>query len=179
MDVVRQRRRQHGAALRGALDPYIRFVAQTQSNDYSINIMVEGLASEPEVTFSSSPDLPEEEVIAQLLFGTSFSNMSAFQAAQLVSAAATLSGQGGDSLTGRLRQGLGLSDLDVTSTDDGGTEVSAGAYISDNIYSEIVADSEGNNKVNINLDLSDSLTVKGSADNEGNTGVGIFFEKDY
>ncbi len=165
--------------LRGALDPYIRFVAQTQSNDYSINIMVEGLASEPEVTFSSSPDLPEEEVIAQLLFGTSFSNMSAFQAAQLVSAVATLSGQGGDSLTGRLRQGLGLSDLDVTSTDDGGTEVSAGAYISDNIYSEIVADSEGNNKVNINLDLSDSLTVKGSADNEGNTGVGIFFEKDY
>ncbi len=161
--------------LRGALDPYLRFVAETTSNEYLINIVLEGLASEPEITFSSSPDLPEEEVLAQLLFGRDFSDMSAFQAAQLVSAVATLSGKGGGGLGDR----LGLANFDVTSTSDGDTQVSAGTYISDNIYSEIVADSSGKNQINLNLDLTPSLTVKGVAGNDGDTGVGIFFERDY
>ncbi len=165
--------------MRGALDPYLRFVAQTQSNEYTINIVLEGLASEPTVSFTSSPDLPQEEVLAQLLFGRNFSEMSALQAAQLVSAVATLSGKGSGGLNGRLRNEFGLSDFDVTSTEDGATQFSAGAYISDNVYSEVVADSEGNNTINLNLDLTPSLTVKGSAGNDGSTGLGIFFEKDY
>ncbi|MEO0772467.1 MAG: translocation/assembly module TamB domain-containing protein [Pseudomonadota bacterium] len=165
--------------LRGALDPYLRFVAQTTSNEYTINIILEGLASEPNISFTSAPELPQEEVLAQLLFGRDFSDMSALQAAQLVSAVATLSGRGSGGLQGRLRDQLGLADFDVTTTDDGATQFSAGAYISDNIYSEIVADSEGNDEINLNIDLSPSLTVKGSAGNDGNTGVGIFFERDY
>ncbi|MEM6588637.1 MAG: translocation/assembly module TamB domain-containing protein [Pseudomonadota bacterium] len=165
--------------LRGALDPYLRFVAQTTSNEYTINIVLEGLASEPAISFTSSPDLPQEQVLAQLLFGRDFSEMSALQAAQLVSAVATLSGKGSGGLQGRLRDQLGLADFDVTTTDDGATQFSAGAYISDNIYSEIVADSEGNDEINLNIDLSPSLTVKGSAGNDGNTGLGIFFERDY
>ncbi|MEL7278850.1 MAG: translocation/assembly module TamB domain-containing protein [Pseudomonadota bacterium] len=165
--------------LRGALDPYLRFVAQTTSNEYTINVVLEGLASEPNVSFVSSPELPQEEVLAQLLFGRDFSQMSALQAAQLVSAVATLSGQGSGGLTGQLRDGLGLADFDVSSTADGATQFSAGTYISDNIYSEVVADSDGNNEINLNLDLTPSLTVKGSAGNDGNTGLGIFFERDY
>ncbi|MEL7012012.1 MAG: translocation/assembly module TamB domain-containing protein [Pseudomonadota bacterium] len=160
--------------LRGALDPYLRFVAQTTSNEYTIDIVLEGLLSEPEITFSSSPFLPEEEVLAQLLFGRDFSNMSAFQAAQLVSAVATLSGKGGDGLGSR----LGLANFDVTSTADGETQVSAGTYISDNIYSEVVADSAGRSEIHLNLDVTDSLTVKGIAGND-DTGVGVYFERDY
>ncbi|MEQ9259396.1 MAG: translocation/assembly module TamB domain-containing protein [Roseovarius sp.] len=165
--------------LRGALDPYLRFVAQTQTDDYTISVVLEGLASSPDVTFSSSPDLPQEEIVAQLLFGRDFASMSALQAAQLISAVATLSGRGSGGLTDRFRNSLGLADFDVTSTADGATQFSAGAYISENIYSEVVADSEGNNQINLNLDLSDSITVKGSAGNRGNTGLGVFFEKDY
>ena len=165
--------------LRGALDPYLRFVAQTTSNEYTVIIALEGLASEPALSFTSSPELPQEEVLAQLLFGRNFSDISALQAAQLVSAVATLSGKGSGGLQGRLRDQFGLADFDVTTTDDGATQFSAGAYISDNIYSEIVADSEGNDEINLNIDLSPSLTVKGSGGNDGNTGLGIFFERDY
>ncbi|WP_397544374.1 translocation/assembly module TamB domain-containing protein [Roseovarius salis] len=165
--------------LRGALDPYLRFVARTETDELSVNVVLEGPASAPEVRFTSSPDLPQEEILAQLLFGRSFDRMSAFQAAQLVSAAATLSGSGGVGFTGRLRDTFGLSDFDVTSTDGGATRFTAGAYISENIYSEVSADSEGNNQINLNLDLSRSLTVKGKASNDGDTGIGIFFEKDY
>lgn len=165
--------------LRGSLDPYIRFVARTETDDLIVNIILEGLASAPNVTFTSSPDLPQEEIIARLLFGKGFSEMSAFQAAQLVGAVATLTGRGGGGLTGQVRNALGLSDIDITTTESGATEFSVGTYISDNIYSEISADNEGNNEINLNLDLTSSITVKGRASNDGNTGLGIFFEKDY
>ena len=165
--------------LRGALDPFLRFVARTESDDITVDIVLEGLASEPEVRFTSSPDLPQEEIIAQLLFGRSFGDMSAFQAAQLVAAVATLSGHRAGGLTGRLRNSLGVSDVDITTSEGGATEFSVGTYISDNIYSEVTADSDGNNQINLNLDLTSSVTVKGGASSTGDTGLGVFFEKDY
>jgi len=165
--------------LRGALDPWLRFVATTDADDITVQVILEGLASAPDVRFTSTPDLPQEEILARLLFGRSFSKMSAFQAAQLVGAAATLSGRGGGGLTGTLRDTFGLSDFDVTTTAGGATEFSAGAYISENIYSQVATDSEGRNRIELNLDLSRSVTVKGRADSEGDTGIGVFFEKDY
>lgn len=165
--------------LRGAFDPYLRFVASTESEDATLRVVIEGLASAPEITFASTPDLPQEEVVARLIFGRGLDKISAFQAAQLAAAVATLAGRMDDGLLGGLRESVGLSNLDVTTADDGSTQLSAGAYVSENIYSEISADSEGNQQIDLNLDLSRSVTVKGRLDSEGSTGIGIYFEKDY
>ncbi|WP_306150971.1 translocation/assembly module TamB domain-containing protein [Roseovarius sp. MMSF_3281] len=164
--------------LRGALDPYLRFVAETDAGEITARIIMEGLASAPEVSFTSSPELPQEEVIARLIFGRGLDKISGFQAAQLASAIATLRG-GGPGILGTFRSELGLDDLDVTTTEDGATEVSAGSYISDNVYSEISADSDGRQQIELNLDVSRNVTVRGSASSDGNTGIGVFFEKDY
>ncbi|QFT81917.1 Translocation and assembly module TamB [Roseovarius sp. THAF27] len=163
--------------LRGALDPYLRFVAETENDGILVRTIIEGLASSPSVTFESVPDLPQDEAVARLLFGRGLEDISAFQAAQLVAAAATLSGQRSGGLD--IRGALGLSDLDVSTSEDGATQVTAGAYLSENLYSEVTADSEGNQEINLNLDIGRNVTVKGSTSTTGNTGVGIFFEKDY
>jgi translocation and assembly module TamB len=164
--------------MQGSLDPWLRFVAETTIDDVDVQVIIEGLASAPEVRFASSPDLPQEEIVARLIFGRGLDNISPLQAAQLASAVAKLSG-GGSGLVGRLRSGFGLSDLDVKQTAEGDTEVSAGTYISDKIYTEVTADSAGRQKINLNLDLSRNLTAKGSAASDGDAGIGIFFEKDY
>ncbi|MDZ7709621.1 MAG: translocation/assembly module TamB domain-containing protein [Roseovarius sp.] len=164
--------------MQGSLDPWLRFVAETAIDDADVQVIIEGLASAPEVRFASSPDLPQEEIVARLIFGRGLDNISPLQAAQLANAVATLSG-GGGGLVGRLRGGIGLSDLDVTQTAEGDTEVSAGGYLSNNIYTEVTADSAGRQKINLNLDISRNLTAKGSAASDGDTGIGIFFEKDY
>jgi translocation and assembly module TamB len=164
--------------MQGSLDPWLRFVAETTVDDTDLRVIIEGLASAPEVRFASSPDLPQEEIVARLIFGRGLETISPLQAAQLASAVATLSG-GGGGLVGRLRGAFGLNDLDVKQTAGGDTEVSAGTYISDKVYTEITADSTGRQKINLNLDLSRSLTAKGSAASDGNTGIGLFFEKDY
>ena len=164
--------------MQGSLDPWLRFVAETAIDDTDVEVIIEGLASEPEVSFASSPDLPQEEIVARLIFGRGLDNLSPVQAVQLANAVATLSG-GGGGVVGRLRSGLGLSDLDVTQTAEGDTEVSAGGYISDNIYTEVTADSAGRQTINLNLDISRNLTAKGSATSEGETGIGVFYETDY
>lgn len=165
--------------LRGALDPYLYFVGESTSDDFLVKVILSGSLSAPEVTFTSEPELPQEEVAARLLFGRGLQAISPFQAAQLVSAVATLSGHFSGGVTGQLRNALGLSDLDIATTNDGATQFRVGAYLSDNIYSEFSVDTDGNEEINLNLDVSRHVTIKGRASDDGNTGIGIYFEKDY
>ncbi|SHG61268.1 translocation/assembly module TamB domain-containing protein [Cognatishimia maritima] len=165
--------------MRGSLDPFLRFVAETQTDDGAVRLILEGLASSPDIRFETDGGLPQEEAISRLLFGRGLDSISPLQAASLVSAVATLSGRSSGGLTGRLRSQLGLSDFDVTQSESGAGQLRAGAYLNENTYSEIVIDSVGNQEINLNLDITPNLTVKGGTGSNGNTGVGIFFEKDY
>jgi translocation and assembly module TamB len=163
----------------GDLIPYLRFVTATSTATGEVRIIIEGPATEPKVSFESSPSAPQDEVLAQLLFGRNISEISAFQALQLASAVATLAGRGGAGVISNLRTGFGLDDLDVTTTDSGATAVRAGKYISDNVYTDVTAASDGTADISINLDITKNLKAKGSVGSDGNTGIGIFFEKDY
>ena len=165
--------------LEGDFDPLLTVAASTVSDGVTASVRIEGSASDPQVSFTSSPELPEEEVLAQLLFGRRLETLSAFQAVQLAGAVATLAGRGGDGLVSRLRQGFGLDDLDVQTNDAGDAQLTAGKYLSENIYSEVVVEQNGKSQINLNLDLSDSLTIKGAVGADGNTGIGLFFKKDY
>ena len=164
--------------LEGDLDPWLRIVAVTEADDLSVSIIVEGEVSEPEFRFVSTPDLPEDEVLAKLLFGRSLSELSPFQAVQLASAIAELTGSGPGLVSG-LREGVGLDDLDISQDEEGTTAVRAGKYITENVYTDVVVQSDGRTELNLNLDVTDNFTVRGGADNEGKSSVGIYFERDY
>lgn len=182
LDILQQRFElaEGQASLQGDFVPYIRLVATTQSATGTvINIIVEGPASEPEVTFQSVPDLPQDEVLSQLIFGRDLADISPLQAVQLAAAVGTLAGRGGGGLIDTFRQDIGLDDFDVTTDDDGNAAVRAGAYIADNVYTDVTVSSDGSTEVNINLDLTDNLTAKGTVDDGGETSIGIFFERDY
>lgn len=167
------------ARLEGSFDPYIRLVASTAAEAISVRVIVEGLASAPEIRFESTPELPEDEVLARLFFGRGIDELSPLQAARLASAVATLAGRGGGGVVDRLRQNFGLDDLDVTTGEGGAAALRAGRYISEKVYSEVTIGADGTSDISINLDVSPSLTVKGSAGSDGDTGLGIFFERDY
>ncbi|MCV3273973.1 translocation/assembly module TamB domain-containing protein [Roseobacter sinensis] len=162
----------------GDLVPYIRFVTSTNTESGTAGVVLEGPADTPDVSFVSTPDAPEDQVLSQLLFGRDISEISAFQALQLANAVATLAGREGVGLIGNLREGFGLDDLDITTTEDGAAAVRAGRYISENIYTDVVTGG-GETELSINLDVTDSLKARGTLEQDGNTGVGIFFERDY
>ncbi|MCR9126682.1 MAG: translocation/assembly module TamB domain-containing protein [Rhodobacteraceae bacterium] len=163
----------------GSLLPQIYLEAVSEVPDYVITIVIAGPASSPEVSFSATPDLPDDEVLAQLFFSRPVAELSAFQAARLAAGVAELAGDGSPGLMDNLRAGLGVDDLDISTAADGETALRAGKYISDNVYTDVEITSGGNTSVSINLDLTPDVVVKGSADSRGQTGIGVFFERDY
>lgn len=163
----------------GSMVPYVRFTALADSFGTTATILLEGPADKPEIHFTSSADVPEEEVLSQLLFGRGLNQISAFQLAQLANAIATLTGSGGDGVIARLRKSVGLDDLDITADEDGNAALKAGKYLSDQLYGEASVGVDGKGKIDLNLDLNPDLTVHGTLGTDGQTGVGILFSKDY
>jgi translocation and assembly module TamB len=163
----------------GNLDPQIHFVAETQSADVTAIVTVDGRVSAPRIRFSSEPPLPEDEVLARVLFNRSTQNLSAFQVAQLAAAAAELAGGGGPGILSQLRGATGLDDLDIITQEDGSTALRAGKYLDDNIYLDVQTDTDGTTRAEIRLDLSRSVTARGSVGSDGDSTIGLFYERDY
>lgn len=164
--------------MQGDFDPTFNLVAETRTEDLTVQVITSGRVTAPVLTLTSLPELPEEEILAQLLFGRALTEISILQAAQMAAAVSTLTG-GGGGLVGSIRENFGLDDLDVTTSEEGATEVRIGKYLSDRLYTDVTIDSEGKSVINLNLDATDDITVKGSATSDGDTGIGVFFEKDY
>ncbi len=163
--------------LTGTLDPLLNFLARVDSGDVTAFIRLTGRASDLQVSFESQPDLPEDEVLSQIIFGRSVGELSPFQIASLVSAAAQLTGGANTDIVSGLRTATGLDDLDVVSDSDGNASVRAGKYIADNIYLGVEAGQ--NTKATINLDITDDLKARGAVGSDGGSEVGIFYERDY
>ena len=181
MDILGKRLDLSEASLvmEGDLVPYLTVVASNVTDEVTSYVNVIGPVNDPAVTFSSSPELPEEEVLAWLLFGHGLDSISPLQAAQLANAVAVLAGRGGMGIMDKLRKGFGVDDLDVKTADDGTTSVSAGKYISRNVYTSVGVDQDGKSQINLNLDLKKGVTVKGRVSSDGESGLGIFLERDY
>ncbi|PRX37227.1 translocation and assembly module TamB [Meinhardsimonia xiamenensis] len=166
--------------LRGSFDPLLRLRAATATPDgLRAAVLVEGSASDPVVTISSSPPLPEDEILARLAFGRDISNLSPLQAVQLASAISTLSGAGGAGVVDRIRALFGLDDLEVTSSETGGPRVRLGRYLGENLYTDVEIDAAGRTAIDLELSVSPSVTVRGRLDSTGDTGLGLFYERDY
>ncbi|WCR10771.1 translocation/assembly module TamB domain-containing protein [Paracoccus stylophorae] len=165
--------------LQGSLIPVIRLVAETSQDGVTTRIIIDGEARDPDIRFEASPEMPEEEVLSQLLFGRGLDSISPLQAAQLANALAVLAGRGGEGIVGRLRDQVGLDDLDLQTDDEGNVQVRAGKYLSENLYTDISVGDNGQSTINLNLDISEHLRARGSAGSDGNNTIGIYFERDY
>ena len=162
----------------GNLDPTIRFVAETRANSVTVRIVVTGQAEDPTITFESDPTLPQDEVLAQLLFGRSVADLSAFQLAQLAAAVAELAGGGGGlNILDQIRVYAGLDNLEIVTDERGNPSAEAGRYIADNIYLGVRA-GETSSGVTMNLDVTRNLKIRAGAYTDEST-IGVFYEREY
>jgi translocation and assembly module TamB len=117
----------------------IRLNLSATRDDPTLTAMVKiaGTAAKPEVTLSSSPSLPSDEVLSQVLFGASAAQLSPMQAAQLASAVSSLASGGGLDVIGNLRAFAGLDRLALGGDQATGVTVSGGKYIRENVYLEL------------------------------------------
>lgn len=166
----------------GPMDPSLDFQTTTTVSGTSYSIVIGGTASAPDISFTSSPTMPQDEILANLFFGRNLSKLSPLQIAQLANAISQLSGaSSGDGLLGRLRSLTGVADINLIQDEDGnGTSLGIGSYLNDRTYINVEKGLSGNSgKVTIDIDLTDNLKARGEAGSDGETKAGIFFERDY
>jgi translocation and assembly module TamB len=161
----------------GSLDPELDFVAQTESDGITAKVLITGPASEPKIGFASTPQLPQDEVIARLLFNKGAGELTIGQAAQLAQTIAQLSGSG-PGMVDKVRKSLGVDSLDV-GTENGG-QVGMGKRINDRVYMGVKQGAQPNSsKVTIDVDITKNIRAQGATGADGSTEVGIGAEWDY
>ena len=169
----------------GALsDPDINILATTVKNGITFNIAITGTGQRPQIAFTSTPALPQDEVLSRLLFGTNPENLSAIQAIQLASALNSLRGSGGGGLNplGKLRSATGFDRLRVLGADSAtgrGTSLAAGKYLTDNIYLEIITDAKGYTATQLEIALTRALSILSQTGSQGGQNVQLRYSRDF
>ena len=156
----------------GLGNPALHLVATSTANNIVATLTISGDAKNPKITLSSVPELPQDEILAQLLFGQAEDRLGPLQAAQMAAALAQLSGamgSGGGPLAG-LRNKLGLDRLSMGSTATGTPTVEAGRYIARGVYlGARQATSGGGTQATVQVDLTKRLKLETSAGNASMT----------
>lgn len=164
----------------GTLEPQLDFLATQQASDALIQASLTGSAADPDFKFFSDPDLPQDEVLARLLFGKSSGGLTPAQGIQLALIAAQFAGGGDSGALDQMRRQLGLDSLDVGVGADGGVGVGANRAINDRISVGAKAGAKpADTGVSVDIDLTRRLRLKGEQTMDGNTGVGLGFEMEY
>ena len=164
-------------------NPALDIVANANTTGLNASINVTGPAIKPEITFSSVPALPQDELLSRLLFGTSITKLSAPEALQLAAAVAALqNGKGGLDPINAVRRVTGLDRLRIVSADPTtgqGTSVAAGKYITRRFYAEIVTDGAGYSATQVEFQVTRWLSVLSSVSTLGRQSANLRVSKDY
>ena len=165
------------------MDPDLDISASTTVEGVSAIINIRGHAQRPQISFSSTPSLPQDEILSRLLFGASVTSLSPTQAIQLAAALNSLRGSGGGlNPLGKLRSAVGIDRLRVLGEDKSagrGTSLAAGKYISNNIYVEVITDARGFTATQLEISLSKALSVLSQTGSFGGSSVNLRYSKDY
>ncbi|MDR1045596.1 MAG: translocation/assembly module TamB domain-containing protein [Candidatus Adiutrix sp.] len=195
-------------ALNGGANPSLNLELTNNGPNIAAIARITGTARKPGLSLESRPPLPQDEVLAQVLFGKSASGLSPFEAIQLAGAVNELRsfGQGGVSVIGRLRGATGLDVLRVGGTDNdrerrasslsgslgremaggpsgGGGQsddlaVEAGKYISDSIYVGVEHSGLAGAAVRVEVELAPSISFEARTSAESSR-FGVGWKKDY
>lgn len=164
-------------------DPSINISANTTAENVTAIINITGTGQQPRIAFTSTPALPQDEVLSRLLFGSSVTNLSATEAIQLAAALNSLRAAGGGlNPLGQLRSAAGIDRLRILGEDDTtgrGMALAAGQYLTDDIYVEIITDARGFTAVQLEVALTRSLSLLSQTGSFGGSRAGLKYSKDY
>jgi len=177
------------------LDPTLDIVAEIVSGDVVARVLVTGSASVPKIAITSTPTMPQEQILSYVLFNRPNTQITAAEGIQVAQAAATLAG-GGPGVLDRLRGRVGLDRLVFGSStgtntssslnpaaggsNTSGTSVSGGKYLTEGVY---VGATQGltpqSSKMVVEVEVRPRVTVEGDFSQTGGTGLGLNYKYDY
>ena len=165
------------------MNPVLAIRAETRINTVTAGIAVGGTAQKPDISFISTPTLPQDEILARILFGDNVANLSATQAIQLAAALNGLRGGGGGlNPMGKLQNASGVDRIGIVSGDKDtgrGASLAVGQHISNNIYVEVITDPKGFTATQLEISLSKTLSLLSKTGTNAGSSANLRYSKDY
>jgi translocation and assembly module TamB len=176
-------------------DPLLDIATEVIASDITAQALISGVASAPTIRLTSTPQVPQDEILSRVLFGRGLGQITVGEGLQVAQAAATLAG-GGPGILDRLRTSLGLDRLNFGALAPGpassnlnpaaggsatsGTTISGGKYVADGVF---VGATQGttpqSSKVTVEIEVRRHLTVETDLSRTGGSGIGLNYKYDY
>ena len=176
---------QGSVSLDGAFppEPLLDVMADARVGDVEASLRLSGPVHNPEITLSSTPEMPEDEILAYLLFGREPGRISPWQAVLLAQALHQLrTGESAFDFMGETRRVLGVDEIDVRPADDpeGGQVVRVGRHVGERIY---VVGERGigaeERRVVLEIEITPELRLENEIGGAAESGVNLRWRRDY
>ncbi len=157
----------------------VDLVAELSSPEITARVALSGPVNDPEITLSSSPSLPEDEVLPQALFGRASEDLSALEAAQLAGSLAELAGQASLNIAGAARDLVGLDRLDVRDEAGVGLRVAGGKYLTRDVYLEVARTGIGETETQVEWRVRPQLYLISAFEPTGDRRLSVRWRREY
>ncbi|MGD9535659.1 MAG: translocation/assembly module TamB domain-containing protein [Alphaproteobacteria bacterium] len=163
------------------LDPEIDMLAEATATGITAQLRMEGSIKRPELSLTSQPVLPQDEVLSRVLFEKGVGELTAIEAVQLAQGAATLAGRGGTGgIVDKLRRTVGFDTLSVGAAGESGASVSAGKYLTEDVMLKVEQGTQpGSSKVGVEIEITPNISLETSTSGTGGSEVGANWKWDY
>jgi translocation and assembly module TamB len=169
------------------LNPMLDVTVTQKVSDYLVSIQVTGRAQQPTIVFSSTPELPQEEIISLLVLGKTTDRLTKGERNSLGDAAQQLAGGiiAGE-LEKTLGNALGLDTIEINPAEHAGTgSFKIGRYVTQDLFLSVGHDfgqdsgTSGGTSVGLEYSINRHLKVRGSSSDQGETAVDVLWRLDY
>jgi len=144
--------------------------------------LLSGEVDSPELSLTSQPPLPDDEILSRLLFGRTVTQITPLQALQLANALDVLAGRQGFDVIDHTRRMLGLDFLEIR---DLGVELDAaalraGKYLAENVYIEVEQGlGPESGRASLQWEITPNITIQTEVGINAEAGAGIGWKWDY
>jgi translocation and assembly module TamB len=165
------------------INPFLDITVTHTVSNYLIEIQTTGRAMQPQITFSSTPELEQSDILSLLIVGKTMDRLTSSDQQNL---AGQLGGAAGGLIAGKLQDALGEAlglDMFTIGTGDGpgGSSLSIGQYLSQDIFMsyEVGMGKGVGNRVGVEYNITPELKLKGSTSDNGSSAIDFLWRRDY
>jgi translocation and assembly module TamB len=161
-------------------NPFLEILGETRILENLVQVRISGPARDFRLTLDSVPPLPQDELLAMILFGRSLRQISPLQAVRLAQAAAEMTGVGaGPDFLDSFKSQLGLQEVDVTKDEDDNTSVGVGGYLGGKYYIRTQSSVSGQDRTKVEVQITPKISVETEVGADSRQGGGVMWKHDY
>jgi hypothetical protein len=163
--------------------PWLELALTRSRGELDARLELRGPATQPAIRLTSSPSLPEDELLPRLLFGRGLGEVGPWQGVRMAQAAHALRGGGSAfDFMGRARRLLAVDQLHVQAgaEDPAPPRITAGKHLGDRLYLEgegAVGAEDG--RLSVELEISRRLSLATEVRQDERRGIGLKWKRDF